>query len=87
MKKRNKNFLINASEIGQYQYCSVSWYLQKCGYEPISPKLQQGTKSHTQLGFIIDDITYKTKAIKVLKNIGFLFLAISIIILFYEVPI
>ena len=41
----NKSDIIRASEIGQYQYCSISWKLQKNGYRPNSLYLNKGRKN------------------------------------------
>ena len=46
--------LLNASEIGQYHFCSIAWYLQRHGYEPQSELLELGTKKHIDLGNIVD---------------------------------
>ena len=37
--------VLTASEIGQYHYCPVSWFLQKEGFEPQSPHLQKGIEN------------------------------------------
>ncbi|UCH71406.1 MAG: hypothetical protein JSW62_03135, partial [Thermoplasmatales archaeon] len=68
--------IISASEIGQYHYCSVAWYLQKCGYEPESHSIDVGKKKHVQQGYIID----KTKS-KMRKSRNFVIIGYSLIIL------
>lgn len=77
--------VISASEIGQYHYCSMAWYLQKCGYEPKSPSLDNGIKKHVQLGEIIDYTQTNIKKSKLLAVIGYLLLAIVILIVIFEV--
>jgi hypothetical protein len=77
--------VISASEIGQYHYCSMAWYLQKCGYEPKSPALDNGIKKHVQLGEIIDYTQTNIKKSKLLAVIGYLLLAIVILIVTFEV--
>lgn len=77
--------IISASEIGQYHYCSVAWYLQKCGYKPDSKLLDIGTKKHIQYGDIIDETELDIKRSKLFTTAGYLLLTISILILLFEV--
>ncbi|MFO7678086.1 MAG: hypothetical protein R6V50_06890 [Thermoplasmatota archaeon] len=48
--------LIRSSEINQYLYCPMAWYLQRCGYQPESVVLNEGVKKHVDLGENIDTI-------------------------------
>ena len=86
-KNRNYNDsnIIRASEIGQYVFCSISWYLQKCGYRPISPNLEIGIKKHENLGRIIEKSKNKSKKSKALEIIGYLVLIIGFFLFFFEV--
>ena len=77
--------IIKASEIGQYCYCSIAWYLQKCGYEPKSPMLEIGIKKHKDLGKIIKSTQESSKKSKAFSIIGYLFLIIGFLIFLYEV--
>jgi len=77
--------IISASEIGQYHYCSIAWYLQKCGYEPISSYLDDGAKKHVMLGEAIDYTKTNTKKSRVLALSGYMLLAIVILIFIFEV--
>ena len=77
--------IINASEIGQYHYCSMAWYLQKCGYEPKSPLLDVGIKKHTELGEIIDYTQINIKKSRVLAIVGYLLLIIAVLVVLFEV--
>jgi hypothetical protein len=91
MIKREKNIcyknsdVISASEIGQYEYCSVSWYLKRCGYKPESSKLEIGTTKHTIFGEIIDNIHIKLKRSSFFFLIGYLSLIISVFLILYKV--
>ena len=49
-----KSDILNASEIAQYYFCSQSWFLQKIGHKPISPKLELGIKKHKKLGSALE---------------------------------
>jgi len=88
-QKKNTNFreskVISASEIGQFCYCSISWYLQQCGYKPDSPKLEIGIKTHEDLGRIIEISNKSSKKSKVFALIGYLILIFGVFILIHEV--
>jgi len=77
--------IISASEIGQYHYCSMSWFLQKCGYEPKSPALEHGIKKHVELGELIDYTKRINKKSKVFATIGYILFTGAVLILIFEV--
>ena len=77
--------IIRASEIGQYHYCPVSWYLQKCGYKPKSPNLEIGKKKHEEFGITIDRVNINIRSYRALAILGYLFLTIGILIFLFEV--
>ena len=77
--------VISASEIAQYVYCPMSWYLQQCGYEPESPFLEIGKKAHIELGNKIDLIKTETRRSRKYAVIGYLLLIVAIVIIFLEV--
>ena len=77
--------VISASEIGQYHYCSIAWYLQKCGYEPKSPMLDIGTKKHLELGRIMDHTQANIRKSRAIAIIGYLLLAIGFLIFLFGV--
>ena len=82
-----RNDVISASEIGQYTYCSISWLLQRCGYEPISPLLDVGKKAHIDLGKTIDSIQKDVKSSRGLAVVGYLFLFFAILAILYGVTL
>ena len=84
-KKIGISDVINSSDISQFNYCSVAWYLQKIGYEPDSPKLRDGTKKHVRLGSIIDKTEGHVKNSRLLKTLGVLLLFITAIFFIIEV--
>ena len=49
-KRTNKSEVIAASEISQYVYCPVSWYLKRMGASPRSPYLERGIREHIGAG-------------------------------------
>lgn len=83
-KKELKN-IISASEIGQYYFCSNSWFLQKSGYIPISKKLEIGKRKHEELGIIIYKLEEQNKKARLITKAGYVLFFISIIIFLFEV--
>ncbi|MFH1100435.1 MAG: hypothetical protein V1726_00155 [Methanobacteriota archaeon] len=84
-KRPRKNTVLSASEIGQYIYCSTSWYLQRCGYTPESESLQQGKTLHTELGETLDDLQKQIRRSRWYALIGLLILLLLSFILVAEV--
>jgi len=76
---------ISASEIGQYVYCPVSWYLIRCGYKPTSPLLEIGIKKHNELGELINKIDLRIKYVKILKIISYTLFLLAILLFISEV--
>lgn len=81
----SKRIIISASEIGQYQYCSIAWYLQKCGYKPKSQSLEVGLQKHKRLGETIDKVNKNLIKSKVIALFGYIILFFSLLILIFEV--
>ncbi len=51
LKNKKKNVLFSASEIGQFNYCSVSWILKKKGYHSgKAKKKSHGMRIHDRIG-------------------------------------
>ncbi len=84
-KSFRRDDVISASEIGQYTYCSISWYLHRCGYESRTPMIEAGKKTHVDLGNTIENIQYEIERSKRFAVIGYLLLIFSIIIIIYGV--
>jgi len=80
-----RNDVIRASEISQYMYCSIAWYLQRCGYKPDSPLLEVGKKTHIDLGVAIDGIQDGMKHSRRFALVGYLFLIIAGIVILFGV--
>jgi len=81
----NNSEIIRASEIGQYHYCPVSWYLQKCGYRPKSQNLEIGKKKHEELGITIDNMNVNIRKYRTLEILGYMFLLVGVLIFLFEV--
>ncbi|KYK32667.1 MAG: hypothetical protein AYK22_07120 [Thermoplasmatales archaeon SG8-52-3] len=77
--------IIKASEIGQFCFCSISWYLQKCGYIPKSPNLEKGIKKHEELGKIIEFTHKRSYISKVISLIGYIILFFGLLFIISEV--
>lgn len=77
--------VISASEIGQYHYCSIAWYLRKCGYEPVSPLLNVGAEKHAQLDNVLNKTERGMKRAVFLATIGFLLLTLAFLIIIFGV--
>jgi hypothetical protein len=81
----NKNSVISASEIGQYEYCSNAWFLQKKGYKPNSVFLEKGVEKHKELGNTIDKTETNLKKSNIFAIIGYLLLIIAFLVIILEV--
>ncbi|MCJ2513064.1 MAG: hypothetical protein LN408_01280 [Candidatus Thermoplasmatota archaeon] len=81
----NNSDIISASEIGQYQYCAISWKLQRRGHRPDSSYLEIGIKKHITHGETIDYIKKIIQKSKILTLIGYLSLFFAIFIIILEV--
>lgn len=82
---KQKKQMISASEIGQFHFCPISWYLQKQGFAPASSLLKKGRKTHQHLGSILIKTEKTKKRIVLLRLFGFVLLFIAIMLLFVEV--
>jgi len=83
-KKKNRfnaSRVLTASEIGQYHYCPVAWYLRRCGFEPESPALQEGIKYHKDVGESLESLPSQQHTSNTLKKIAILLILISILTL------
>ena len=79
VKPRIQNNVLTASEIGQYVYCSVSWYLQKCGYKPESIKLDVGLKKHKKMGNFLKYTEVNKRRLNILKIVGYFCFVVSLL--------
>ena len=84
-KSKRSGDVIRASEIGQYLYCPVAWYLHRCGYQPQSPLLEKGVQVHEAYGHILEGIDQKNQLSKRCAVIGYLFLCVLILLILYGV--
>ena len=80
-----KRTILSASEIGQYTFCSVAWFLQRCGYEPQSALLESGARKHTELENIVNSAQKHDTASRLLAIAGYLLIAVAILLVLIEV--
>ncbi len=73
--------MINASEIGQYRYCSVGWFLQRCGFKPESESLKLGEKKHIKLGENIDRVERQESHSYLFRIVGYFLLVIGFLLI------
>jgi len=76
----NKKKIFSASEIGEFNYCSISWYLHKCGYKAKSQKIKNGINKHIETGKIINKIQVNIKCIKIMTFVGYFLLFFGFLI-------
>jgi hypothetical protein len=84
MYGKDKKPIIYASEIGQYHFCPVAWYLQKCGYTSTSPQINSGRRKHDAYGIVLQKRRTSQILSKVILIGGILGVFLSILLLFYE---
>jgi hypothetical protein len=82
--KKNSN-IIRASEIGQFHYCPISWYLQRHGLESVSLYLEYGKIRHERLGTIIKKTHKHTSISKKLIYTGIIGVGIAFFLILIEV--
>jgi hypothetical protein len=81
----NKSEVLSASEIGQFNYCPVSWYLKRCGYKPVSPLIELGVNKHKKIGEIIGKTNLNKKTSRIIEIIGYAILTITLFLIIIEV--
>lgn len=84
-KIKNNTDILSASEIGQYQYCSFAWLLQRYGYEHETPFLESGKQIHISLGETINRFEKKIHYAKWYTILGIVVLCIGLLLFLLEV--
>jgi hypothetical protein len=80
MQKFTGDEILNASEIAQYHYCSIGWYLQRLGHKPDSIHLDEGINAHKELGEKVNIILQKEKVYKQISYLAYALLIIAILL-------
>jgi CRISPR-associated exonuclease Cas4 len=81
MKEQSLKPILKASEIGQFIYCPVAWYLQRQGYKVESPVLDRGLEEHFDMGQRIDIATGEEKKSGMMLLVGLGLIMISVLII------
>ena len=85
--KYNKYQIISASEIGQYNFCSLSWKLQKMGYIPKKKYIKRGEETHISHGQTIGNIENLTISVKIIILITSILLFLAFLFIIFGVII
>lgn len=80
--------IISASEIGEFYYCCLAWFLRKKGVKPkISEEarqnLEKGIKRHEEMGKQIVNVEQQKIQATLFKYIGYGVLVFAIILLIF----
>jgi len=81
LKRNNSSKPISASEISQYVYCPVSWYLKRSGADPQSGSLNRGIDEHKRAGGRLVLIERRERAAGVFRLLGYFATAIAILLM------
>ena len=73
--------VLKASEVGEFAYCSVAWYLERQGCKPESPALEESSEEHADLGVKIESLSEAEQSSKRLSYIGYALLLVAVIVL------
>lgn len=71
LKRKNGNRAISASEISQYVYCPVSWYMKRTGEEPQSFGLKRGIDAHEKAGARLIILEGRERAAGIFRLLGY----------------
>jgi CRISPR/Cas system-associated exonuclease Cas4 (RecB family) len=80
-KPKAGSYTITASEISQYAYCPVSWYLKRSGAPLESPGLVRGIAEHERAGSRLRLVARRERASGIFHRIASLLAFISLILL------
>lgn len=80
-KRPNNSNVITASEIAEYVYCPISWYLKRSGCNPDTPGMAAGLEKHVEVGERLSLIRKKETASRRFNWLGFLAFTAALLIL------
>jgi CRISPR/Cas system-associated exonuclease Cas4 (RecB family) len=80
LKRKNDSKAISASEISQYVYCPVSWYMKRSGVQPQSFGLKRGIDAHEEAGSRLILLERRERAAGMFRLLG-IFSAIAAILI------
>jgi hypothetical protein len=80
-KRPNNSDVITASEMAQYAYCPISWYLKRSGCQPNTSGMVAGIKKHAKVGEKISLVQRKETASRHFGWLGFLAFIVALLVL------
>lgn len=80
-KRPNNSDVITASEIAQYAYCPISWYLKRSGCKPNTPGMVAGIEKHAKVGEKISQVHRKEKASRHFGWLGLVTFFVALLVL------
>jgi CRISPR/Cas system-associated exonuclease Cas4 (RecB family) len=81
LKRKSGSKTITASEISQYVYCPVSWYLKRSGEVPYSAGLKRGLREHEKAGGRLVVLEKREAAAGFFRRLGYLFGLAAVLLL------
>ncbi|HEC89691.1 MAG: hypothetical protein DRN12_05325 [Thermoplasmata archaeon] len=84
MPNKIKTPYIRSSELSEYLFCSVAWYLQRQGYKPDEKIFEEGHRKHIELGKTIDSLDRGRKITLLLEVTGTILILIAFILILQE---
>lgn len=83
----DKKLSIRASEIGQYYFCSMAWYLQRRGIKPESPHILNGLEKHDAIDISLNKIEKREKQFRFLRWMAILIFFFALVVFILEVSL
>jgi CRISPR/Cas system-associated exonuclease Cas4 (RecB family) len=77
----NRSEVIAASEISQYVYCPVSWYLKKAGAPPRSPNLARGIRVHIGAGKRLSLLQKRENSSRIFRLLEYFSVLVAILLI------
>ncbi len=77
-KSANRRNIVTASEISQYTYCPISWYLRRCGRTPESSGFERGINKHVEVGKRISLVQKQERSFRILRILEYLSLMVAL---------
>ncbi len=81
MSKGAKGDVITASEISQYIYCPVAWYLKRSGCSPQSPGLERGIDKHIEVGKKLSLVQKQERSVQMLRRLEYLMIFTAFVLM------
>ncbi len=84
-QRRKQRMVIRASEIAQYLFCPMSWYLSRKGYTPDEQVFAKGVQVHHRHAQVISHLERGQQWAKRLLLLGSFLLLIGALLIIVEV--